>query len=308
MKICVTGGAGFIGSHVADKYISLGHEVVIIDNLSTGKIENINPKARFINVDINSEEIHKIFETEKFDVLNHHAAQMDIRFSVNNPVFDARTNILGSINLLEAAKNVKIGKVIFSSTAGAIYGDLEELPYAENMECKPCSPYGIAKLSVEKYLFYYETVYNMPIAVLRYGNVYGPRQNPKGEAGVVAIFIDKILNGEQPVINGDGLNTREYISVYDVAEANAAALNEAFIGTYNVSTGIETNVVEIFHHLNEILNLGTKEVHGPTKLGEQRRVWCSIDKIKKEHGWQPKMTLREGLEKTVDHIKNSRNN
>ncbi|MBI5325183.1 MAG: NAD-dependent epimerase/dehydratase family protein [Ignavibacteriae bacterium] len=233
MKILVTGGAGFIASHITDAYINAGHDVFIIDNFSSGRKENVNHKATLIEMDINDEKVDELFKIEKFDIINHHAAQMDVRFSVDNPRFDATTNILGSLNLYESAKKYGVKKVIFASTGGAVYGEQDYFPADENHPTSPCSPYGIAKLANEKYLFYYKQIFGMEHVIFRYVNVYGPRQNPHGEAGVVAIFINKMLSGNQPVINGDGLNTRDYVFVEDVVKANLLALKSNVSGIYN---------------------------------------------------------------------------
>ncbi|TAL70779.1 MAG: NAD-dependent epimerase/dehydratase family protein [Bacteroidetes bacterium] len=303
MKILVTGGAGFIASHIVDAYISGGHDVFIIDNFSTGRRENVNLKATLIEMDINDEKVDELFKKEKFDILNHHAAQMNVRFSVDNPCFDANTNILGSLNLYESAKNYAVKKIIFASSGGAIYGEQDCFPADEKHPTNPCSPYGIAKLAIEKYLFYYKEVYGIDHVAFRYANVYGPRQNPHGEAGVVAIFINKMLLGNQPVINGDGLNTRDYIFVSDVVKANLLALNDNVSGIYNVATGIEHDVNYIFKKLKELTKSDCNEIHAEPKAGEQRRSVCSYNKINKHHGWEPTVSLDDGLRDTVDYFK-----
>jgi UDP-glucose 4-epimerase len=303
MKILVTGGAGFIGSHIADRYIDEGHEVVILDDMSSGKEENINPKAKFVKMDINDVAILELFKDEKFDIVNHHAAQMDVRVSVNDPKFDARTNILGGLNLYEAAKESGVKKIIFASSGGTVYGEQELFPASEEHPTRPCSPYGISKLSNEKYLFYYKEVYGIDFVALRYANVYGPRQNPHGEAGVVAIFANKLLKGEKPIINGDGKNTRDYIYVDDVVSANLIALNNDVSGIFNIGTAIETDVNDIFRSLNNIIKADCEEVHGPAKAGEQIRSVISFNKIKNLHGWIPKIEFNEGLHYTVSFFK-----
>jgi UDP-glucose 4-epimerase len=225
MKILVTGGAGFIGSHVVDAYLELGHEVVVVDNLSSGSIENLNPKAKFYKMDIRDSDIEDLFKNEKPDIVNHHAAQMDVRKSVEDPIYDADVNIIGSLNLLQNCIRYGVKKFIFASTGGAIYGEQDYFPADEEHPTRPLSPYGVAKLTVEKYLYFYKEVHGLNYVVLRYANIYGPRQNPHGEAGVVAIFTSKMLKGEQPVINGDGFQTRDYTFVGDVVRANVLALN-----------------------------------------------------------------------------------
>lgn len=303
MKICVTGGAGFIGSHLVDKYIELGHNVVILDNLSSGRVENINKNAKFIEIDINDERIDSIFKEEQFDILCHQAAQMNVRYSVDDPRNDAMNNIIGSLNLYEAAKNNNVKKITFASSGGTIYGEQFVFPADETQPTNPCSPYGIAKLSNEKYLDYYRQSYGIDIAILRYGNVYGPRQNPKGEAGVVAIFVGKMLAGEQPVINGDGLITRDYVYIDDVVSANVKALEDNVKGIFNVGTGIETDVNYIFRKLKELTGSDCEEFHGPAKIGEQRRSVISPQKLIEAANWKPSLDFDEGLRLTVEYFK-----
>ncbi len=300
MKIAVTGGAGFIGSHIVDAYIEEGHEVVVIDNLSTGKKENVNPKARFIEIDITDPEIPEIFEEERFDILSHHAAQANVRESVREPGFDAQVNIIGGINLYEAARESGVKKIIFSSTGGAIYGEQKYFPADERHPKRPCSPYGVSKLANEKYLVYYKTIHNIEHVIFRYTNVYGPRQNPKGEAGVVAIFISKMLAGEQPVIYGDGTQTRDYNFIDDVVRANVLALDEKAKGIYNCSTSEEHSVNTIFRILKYRMGSDAEEVYGPAQEGEQARSVCSHRKLLKALGWKPETNLEKGLIKTIE--------
>lgn len=303
MKIAVTGGAGFIASHIADAYLSLGHEVVIIDNLSTGKRENIPANARFIEMDVNDPGIPALFMEEKFDIVNHHAAQMDVRVSVQDPTYDARINILGGINIYESALRSSVKKIIFASSGGTVYGEQEYFPADERHPTKPISPYGIAKLSNEQYLYYYAHVHGLPSVAFRYANIYGPRQNPHGEAGVIAIFAQKLLRGEQPVINGDGLQTRDYVYVGDVVAANILALQPQMIGAYNIGTGIETDVNTLFGHLRDLTQSTCEEQHAPAKQGEQLRSVLSHERIFASFGWTPKMDIVEGLSKTVDSFR-----
>ena len=302
MKILVTGGAGFIGSHIADKLISKGQDVVIIDNLSTGFEYNINPAAKFIKADIKDfGTIEKIFMEESPEAVYHLAAQIDVRKSVSDPMFDAKTNIMGTLNLIKLSAGYKIKKFIFSSTGGAIYGDTEIRPTPENHPEWPLSPYGIAKLAADKFLNYYNKVFGLNYVSLRYSNVYGPRQNPFGEAGVVAIFLNKMLNGEQPVINGDGMQTRDYIYVEDVVLANYLALNKAgATGIYNVGTSVEISVNDLFKEINKNFDNKYKEVHGPAKMGEQKTSSLSCDKIKKEFDFIPETAFRAGIKKTYE--------
>lgn len=303
MKILVTGGAGFIGSHVADAFIEQGHEVVIVDNLSMGRMENVNPQAKFVNMNIQDPQIAELFENEGFDVVNHHAAQMDVRLSVADPIFDAQNNIFGTINLLQAAQKNGVKKIIFISSGGAIYGEQDYFPADEEHPTRPLSPYGITKLTGEKYVQFYQHVYNLNFVILRYANVYGPRQNPKGEAGVVAIFSSRMLTGGQPVINGDGLQTRDYVFVRDVVNANLKALDYEESNYFNIGTGIETTVNELFHELNHLTNANAKEVHRAAQPGEQMRSVLNIEKAKKILNWTPQISLNEGLAKTVEYFK-----
>lgn len=305
MKIIVTGGAGFIASHVVDSYIDKRHQVFIIDNLSTGKRENLNPKAKFFEVDIrDKEKISDIFNHVKPDLLNHHAAQLDVRKSVADPVYDAQLNILGLLNLLEAGKVSGVKKVIFASSGGVVYGDAKIIPTPENYHpLKPISPYGVSKLTSEYYLYYYYRSYGIPYIALRYANVYGPRQDPFGEAGVVAIFTQKLLKGEQPIINGDGKQTRDYVFVNDVVMANLVSLESDYVGELNIGTGIETDVNTIFKLLVKLTKSNAREKHGPAKIGEQKRSALNNSLAKKNLSWQPKFSLNEGMAQTVDFFR-----
>jgi UDP-glucose 4-epimerase len=303
LNILISGGAGFIASHIADAYIAEGHNVIIVDNLSTGFSENINPKAKFYQLDIRSEKLEDVFQKEKIDVVNHLAAQMDVRRSVSDPKFDASVNVLGGLNIFESAKKHRVKKIIFSSTGGAIYGEQDYFPADEEHPTRPLSPYGITKLCTEKYLFFYKAVYGINHVILRYANVYGPRQNPHGEAGVVAIFCTKMLNGEQPVINGDGKQTRDYTFVGDVVNANLLALRYDGSNIYNIGTGIESDVNKLFLELRSHLNPSCVEKHAPAKAGEQQRSVISYKKIESELGWKPTVQLEEGLRLTAEYFK-----
>lgn len=305
MKILVTGGAGFIGSHVVDRYIAEGHKIVVVDNLATGKLENLNPAAQFYRMSIEEPAIEEIFARERPEVVNHHAAQIDVRKSVSDPVLDARTNILGMLNLVEKAVKYGVGRFIFASSGGAIYGDPPEGAGAatEESPLHPMSPYGAAKAAGELYLYTYQVTHGLAYTALRYGNVYGPRQDPLGEAGVVAIFTRKLLQGEPAVINGDGLQTRDYVYVEDVARANVLALKAGVAGSFNIGTGIEKTVNELFRHLTELAGKPAPEVHGPAKPGEQRRSVLDFTRARTQLGWEPKETFKEGLRKTVEFFK-----
>jgi UDP-glucose 4-epimerase len=305
LKILVTGGAGFIASQIADAFIADGHHVVILDDLSTGYEKNINPKAKFVKANIGDKNLDKLFEAEKFDVINHHAAQMDVRRSVKDPEFDAATNILGTINLLQNCVEYGVKKFIFASTGGAVYGEQDYFPADEKHNQQPKSPYGISKLAVEKYLYFYNSEHKLNYTILRYANIYGPRQNPFGEAGVVAIFSTRLLKGEQPVINGHGKQTRDYVFVGDVVKANLLGLKDESTDVYNVGTGIETDVNQLFHYINNITLANKEEKHGPTAAGEQLRSVITSDKLFNKFGWRPSTKLEDGLKATVDYFRNN---
>jgi UDP-glucose 4-epimerase len=303
VKIVVTGGAGFIGSNIVDAYLERDHEVHVLDDLSTGQAANVNTKATLHQIDIADKEAARLIEQIKPDVLCHHAAQMDVRRSVADPTFDARVNILGFINLLEACKDAGAKKVIFASSGGAVYGEQEAFPAAEDHATRPASPYGVSKRAGELYLSYYRQAFNLPYIALRYANVYGPRQSTKGEAGVVAIFISLLLAGEAPVINGDGLQTRDYVYVGDVVAANLAALDASFVGEINIGTGIETDVVAIFQHLRQSLGSDIDARHGPAKTGEQRRSCIDAKRAAKILGWRAETPLAQGLQRTAEYYR-----
>jgi len=303
VKVLVTGGAGFIASHIVEAYVERGHEVFIFDDLSTGQKSNLNPKATFLEVDIANAKAVELIEQIKPDVLNHHAAQMDVRHSVADPQFDARVNILGFINLLEACKNAGTKKVIFASSGGAVYGEQDTFPAPEAHPTRPSSPYGVSKRTGELYLSYYQQAFGLPYIALRYANVYGPRQSTRGEAGVVAIFISLLLAGKGPVINGDGKQTRDYVYVGDVAAANLAALECPYVGEINIGTGVETDVVTLFQSLRQGAGSKLEARHGPAKIGEQRRSCLAAQRAADIFGWRPQVSLREGLERTIAYYR-----
>jgi UDP-glucose 4-epimerase len=303
MKVLVTGGAGFIGSHLVDRLVMEGHEAVVVDNLATGKRRNINRAARFYKMDIQSWRLERVFRNERPNVVMHLAAQMDVRKSVEDPMFDAQVNVLGTLNVLQQAVRHGVRKVIFSSSGGAIYGEQEIYPAPEVHVTKPLSPYGLSKLCGEQYLSYYQRVSGLQAVSLRYANVYGPRQDPEGEAGVVAIFIQKMLNNEQAVINGNGRQTRDFVFVDDVVEANLAMMGQETQGTYNVGTGVETSINDLFRILIQHTGSPCKEIHGPAKKGEQARSVIDNTKLRHEVSWEPRADLSDGLKKTVEYFR-----
>jgi UDP-glucose 4-epimerase len=305
-KILVTGGAGFIGSHVVDRLIEEEHEVIIIDNLSTGKEEFINPLATFYYMNIQDKKIEEIFQKEKPTTIIHLAAQIDVRISVEKPLFDAEVNVVGSINLLENAKKYKIKKFIFSSTGGALYGENVEFPTKENTPPHPISPYGASKLAVEGYIYYYSILHHIDATILRYSNVYGPRQDGTGEAGVVAIFVQNLREKKTPIIYGNGEQTRDFVYVDDVVEANILSLKGKGFRYYNVATGIETSVNELLRKISKIMNEEINPKYAPPRMGEISRSVLDIQKIKTELKWEPKVNLDKGLKKTIEWFKKKR--
>ncbi len=304
MKILVSGGAGFIGSHVTDAYVAAGHEVVVVDDLSTGYERNLNPGARFARIDIRDRAaVNELIGRERPQVLNHHAAQMDVRRSVADPVFDAEVNLIGLLNLLEAGRQHGLRHVIFASSGGTVYGENQRVPAREGDPTEPVSPYGIAKLSTEHYLYFYAHMYGIRYVALRYGNVYGPRQDPHGEAGVVAIFIGLLLQNQQPTINGPGTQTRDYVFVGDVARASLLALEGDFRGPINIGTGIETDVNRLFALLCAATGVHKPEQHGPAKPGEQSRSALDPSRAGEVLDWRPAVPLADGLARTVEFFR-----
>ena len=306
MKIVVTGGAGFIASHIVDAYLHQGHEVHVIDDFSTGRKFNLNPTAVVHESNVADFEAANLIGKIKPDVLNHHAAQMDVRHSVENPLFDAGVNILGFLNLLEACKKAGTRRVIFASSGGAIYGDKEPIPADEDHTKEPMSPYGVSKMTGELYLAYYYMAFGMRYVALRYANVYGPRQSTRGEAGVVAIFISQLLAEKSPIINGDGKQTRDYVFVGDVVKANVAALETSHVGGINIGTGRETDVSTICRLLQQGTNSRVKSVHGPAKVGEQMRSCLQTALAARVLGWQPEVGIDEGLQRTIAYYRENK--
>jgi UDP-glucose 4-epimerase len=301
MKALVTGGAGFIASHVVDSYLNMGLDVAIVDDLSRGSMNNVNPKARFYKADIcDYAAMRRIFQTERPDYINHHAAQMDLRRAVFEPVFDAETNICGSIHLLNLAVEFKTKRIVYASTGGAAYGEPLYLPIDEDHPVNPTSPYGISKHTVEHYLFDYRVLYGLEYVVLRYGNVYGPRQSSKGEAGVVAIFCEQLLAKQTPKLYGNGKKTRDYIYVGDVANANAQALGHGNGEIFNIAFGQPTTDREIFDAVRQVLAIEPLEpIYAEKRPGEADHCHLKINKAKQQLNWAPTVTLAEGLQLTA---------
>jgi UDP-glucose 4-epimerase len=300
MNILVTGGAGFIGSHIVDAYLKLGHRIIILDNLSSGKRGNIAPEAVFHEMDLLDPKVETLLHDEKIEVINHHAAQISVTHSVAHPVEDANTNILGTLKLLEASKSCGIKKFIFASTGGAIYGLQDVFPADESHACRPESPYAISKFSVENYLNFYRETHGLNTTILRYSNVYGPRQDPHGEAGVVAIFCQKLLSKTQPMIFGDGEQTRDFVAVQDVAQANVFALTQSLPGIYNIGTGKETTVNELFHQLAQLAGNNATAQLAAARKGELQRSVIHPGKFQESTGWKPGMPLKQGLGHTYE--------
>jgi UDP-glucose 4-epimerase len=306
MKILVTGGAGFIGSHVVDLFLEQGYQVAIVDDLSTGRLSNVNPAATLHNIDIRSPQLAKVFERERPDFVSHHAAQMNVRRSVADPLFDADVNVLGSLNVIECAKRYNVKRFVYISTGGAVFGEPEYLPCDESHPINPICQYGISKHTVEHYLYLYHVNYDLKYTVLRYPNVFGPRQDPRGEAGVVAIFTGQMLCDQQAVINGDGEQLRDYVFVGDCARANLLALTAPHGGTiYNLGSGRGTSVNQIFAALKKITGYEREPLYGPAKLGETRRIYLDARKAQRELGWSPTVSLDDGLEQCVNYFRAS---
>lgn len=304
-KALVTGGAGFIASHVVDALIERGYKVVIIDNLSTGYERNLNPKAKFYKMDIRDETLKDVFNKEKPEFVNHHAAQMDVRRSVAEPIYDAQVNVLGSLNLLENCRRVGVKKIVYASTGGAVYGEPSPdiFPVDEKCDIDPLSQYGITKHSVEHYLSLYYKLYGTKYTVLRYPNVYGPRQDPHGEAGVVAIFTEQMLEQIIPKIFGDGSKTRDYVFIEDVVRANMIAIDKGDNDIFNLGWGKEISDFEIFDSIRKALGFKIEPIYTDKRLGEIDRICLNASKAKKVLGWQPTVSLKEGISKAVEYYR-----
>jgi UDP-glucose 4-epimerase len=299
VKILVTGGAGFIGSHVVDAFLAAGHEVAVVDNLTTGDARWLDGRARLHEVDLRSARLARVFETERPEVVAHLAAQASVSRSVTDPAFDASVNVGGGIGLLECCRRYGVRRVIYSSSGGAGYGDTDVIPTPEDHPTLPISPYGITKIAMEQYVSAWSGIYGISGISLRYANIYGPRQNPQGEAGVIAIFCHRLLTGQIPMINGDGEQTRDYTYVEDVAAANLKALEHPEVtGAVNISTGIETSVNGLYRALVQAAGSPVAAQHAPARPGEQRRSCLSPARAARVLGWKPVVSLPEGLRRT----------
>lgn len=305
MKVLVTGGAGFIGSHVVDALIDQGHEVVIIDNLSTGKKENLNPKAKFIEQDISDPKTTEIIIQEKPEAIFHLAAHALVPKSVKDPIHDANVNVVGFLNLMQGAVKAGTKKVVYTSTGGAMYGDDVPIPTPETQKELPPSPYGISKLSGEHYLRFYRDIYKINATILRYSNVYGPRQNPFGEGGAVAIFTQKLLSKEKPTLFGHGQMTRDYVYVGDVAGANVLALDSNELGPFNIATGTEISTEDLFRKIQKIVGSDIEPDYADARPGEVVRSCLDSTNAKEILGWMPETPLDQGLALTFQYLKDS---
>ncbi len=303
MKILVTGGAGFIGSHIVEAMLAEGHQVAVVDDLSSGKRHHIPGGVSFHQVDIRDAALEEVFHLEHPEVVSHQAARANVRESLEKPVLYADVNVVGSVNLLECCRKHGVRKVIYASTGGAVYGEPQMVPVSEDHPVHPLDPYGASKHHVEHYLELYGLNYDLDYTVLRYPNVYGPRQDPHGEAGVVAIFTGQMLAGVQPVINGSGKQERDFVFVRDVARANVLALERGGGGIFNIGSGVGTSVNQIFDGLARLTRFDQEAVHGPAKKGEVSRIFLNAEKANRELAWKVEISLEEGLDRTVSSFR-----
>lgn len=302
MKTLVTGGAGFIGSTLTDALLARGDDVVVVDNLSRGRRERVRPEARFEQLDIVSDDLRHLVGDVRPEVIFHHAAQIDVRRSIREPMFDTYSNVVGTVNLLQAAVDAGCRRVVFASSGGTVYGETDVLPTPESHPCRPESIYGAAKLAGETYGRTFEKLHGLEFVALRYANVYGPRQDPHGEAGVVAIFARHLLQGDRAVINGDGRQTRDYVYVDDVVAANLAAISSA-VGAYNIGTAQETDVNQIYASIALACHVDAPASHGEAKPGEQQRSCLDFSLAAQKLGWKPEFSIQQGIERTVDFFR-----
>lgn len=303
MKILVTGGAGFIGSNVVDAYVEAGHEVLVVDNLASGKTANINPRAKFYQMDIADPKLGGVFESFKPQLVNHHAAQISVPLSVDDPLADAHTNIVGVLNLLSNCRTHQVQKVIYVSSGGVVYGEPDHYPADETFPLQPASPYGISKYAGEMYLKFFAKQCGLKYVALRYSNVYGPRQIPHGEAGVVSIFIQALLARKTPTIFGDGKCVRDYVFVGDVVNANLLAVERGENIALNIGTGKPTNVNELYCQICEALGADVEAQYGPPRRGDLLANYLDASLAGRVLGWRPKVTLAEGIAQTAEYFK-----
>jgi UDP-glucose 4-epimerase len=301
--VLVTGGAGFIGSHLAERLASLGYSVAVVDNLSTGKRENLASQVKFYHASITSPDLNEVFESARPRVVFHNAAQISVSISVREPSQDAETNVLGALRVLELCRRHKVEKLVFSSTGGALYGEPDYLPCDEEHPIRPLSPYGLSKYVGEQYMGLYSRIHGLTTVALRYGNVYGPRQDPHGEAGVVAIFANLMLAGKQPTIFGDGLQERDFVYVGDVVDANVLAMKPGVTGYYNIGTGQGVTVNRIYNSLREALGFKSEAKYGPPRPGDVYKIALDPSKAQRELGWSPKVGIDEGLRRTAEFFR-----
>ena len=302
-RVLLTGGAGFIGSQIADRLIEAGYDVAIVDNLSTGRLRNLNPKARFYNADLRSSQVEEVFDRERPHLVSHHAAQISVQASMDNPQNDAATNVLGSLHVLDLCRRYGVQKVVYGSTGGALYGEPQYLPCDEDHPVRPLSAYGVSKYAVELYLPVYRDTFDLDYTILRYGNVYGPRQDPHGEAGVVAIFSQRMLRGDPCFIYGSGEQQRDFVYVEDVAAANILAMATASGKAINIGTGIGASVNQVFAGLSEAIGYPDEPVHLDPRSGEVYSIHLANSLAKQELGWQPTVALSQGLATTAEHFR-----
>ena len=306
MRILVTGGAGFIGSHVAQRFLELGHQVAVLDDLSTGRRENVPAGAKLYAMSLLDEDLDAALKELAPEVVSHHAAQVNVRRSVDSPTYDAQVNVLGSIRLYEAAARAGCRKVIYASSGGACYGEPKHIPAAEDTPIQPLCPYGVSKYTAEKYLELYGALYGLRYTILRYANVYGPRQDPHGEAGVVAVFSEMMLNGKQPVIFGDGSKTRDYVYVTDIVQASVLALDRGDGRIYNVGTGRQVTDDQIFLAVRDALGAKFDIVHGDFRKGEVCHIALDASRLRNELGWEPIVSIEQGIPKAVEYYRQKR--
>ena len=301
----VTGGAGFIGSHIVDRLLEEDYRVIVVDDLSSGKLKNLNHQATFHHISINQPVLVDVLNREKPDVVFHLAAQSSVARSIKDPILDNEVNVMGTLRLLEASRRAGVEKIIYSSTGGALYGEPEVVPCPDDAPVVPISPYGMSKYMAEQYLEFYFRQYRLSFTTLRYGNVYGPRQDPQGEAGVIAIFIAAMLNGKRPRIFGNGSQARDFVSVDDVVEANMSAVYRGHRRSLNIGTGELTSVNQIYDMLKKIIGFRWEADHGPARAGDVYQISLDCSQAAEELAWIPRTSLEDGLTRTVDYIRST---